>query len=57
MNPCPQCISFVETSAQIRNYLQPAKTALEMMKDGKRVPQKLIETALKDLEKAVNKLP
>lgn len=40
-----------ELTADIRNKLQVSLTALETLKDGKAVPEKIIETALKDLNK------
>ncbi len=42
---------FIELSADIRNKLQTAKTALELLKAGKEIPNKYIDKALKDLEK------
>jgi len=46
-------IDLDEASAEIRNKLQAAITSLESLKAGKKVSDKLIETALKDLEKIV----
>ena len=40
-----------EFSAEIRNKLQTATTALEFLKAGKEVSKDLIDKALKDLEK------
>ena len=40
-----------ELAADIRNKLQAASTVLESLKAEKKVPEQLIETALKDLEK------
>jgi hypothetical protein len=42
-----------ELNADLRNKLQTAITAIELMKQGKTVPSKMIETALKDLEKVL----
>jgi len=42
-----------ELSAEIRNKLQTAMTALESLKAGNKVSDKLIETALQDLDKVV----
>lgn len=43
--------SFIELSAEIRNKLQAAKTALELVRAGKQVPKDFIDKALKDLVK------
>lgn len=40
-----------ELSAEIRNKLQTAITALELLKAGKEVPKDFIDKAFKDLEK------
>jgi hypothetical protein len=40
-----------EIFAEIRNKFQRAKTVLELIKAGKRVPSEFINKALKDLEK------
>ena len=44
-----------EVSAEIRNKLQPAKTILEFLKAGKKLPMEFIEIALKDLEEVTAK--
>jgi hypothetical protein len=45
--------SLTEISAEIRNKLQAAMTALESLKAGKKVSDQLVETALKDLSKVI----
>ena len=40
-----------ETSADVRNKLRAGKLALEMLRDGRAVPKKMVELALKDLNK------
>ncbi len=47
-------LSNGEVAAEIRNKLQAAKTALELIKAGKKVPTKLIDIAIKDLEKVLD---
>lgn len=42
-----------EISADIRNKLQTAKTALELLKSNKEVPKEYVEKAIEDLEKIV----
>ena len=42
-----------EQIADIRNKLQAPKTALELLSQGKDVPEEFIEMALKDLDKMV----
>ena len=39
-----------EQKAEIRNKLTPAKTALDLLSNGKDVPREFIEMALKDLK-------
>jgi len=46
----------IELIADIRNKLTPAKTALELLSQGKDVPKEFIEMALKDLDEAVELL-
>lgn len=53
MNKPAKANNNIELSADIRNKLQAAITSLESLKAGKKVSDKLIETALKDLEKIV----
>ena len=38
-----------ELSADIRNKLQAGKLALEMLQDSKKVPVRMVELALRDL--------
>jgi len=45
-----------ELIAEIRNKLQPAKTALDLFSKGKDVPSEFIEKAKKDLDEAVGLL-
>ena len=45
-----------ETIADIRNKLTPAKTALELLSQGKEVPKEFIEQAKKELDDAVQLL-
>lgn len=44
-------VSLGEVSAEIRNKIQAAKTALELLKVGRKVSGVLIDAALNDLEK------
>lgn len=44
-------INSKEVSAEIRNKLQAGKSALEALRDGKKVSSKLIEIAIRDIEK------
>lgn len=46
-------ISLNEVSADIRNKLQTARTALELLKQNKTVPQEYLNKAIEDLEKIV----
>jgi len=41
-----------ELNAEIRNKLQPVKTALELTKEGKKLPKEFLDTALKSLREA-----
>jgi len=41
----------VEKEAEIRNRLQACKTVLEMVLKGEKPPQRIVQMALKDLEK------
>jgi len=41
-----------ELNAEIRNKLQPVKTALELTKEGKKLPEEFLDTALKNLKEA-----
>lgn len=45
--------SLSEISVEIHNKLQAGKTALEALRDGKKVPKELIEIALKDMDKVI----
>ena len=45
-----------ELMAEIRNKLTPAKTALDLLAQGKEVPKEFIEMAKKELDKAVELL-
>jgi hypothetical protein len=42
-----------ELSAEIRNYLQSCKSVLEAFKLKKKVSKRMIEIAIKDLEKVL----
>ena len=42
-----------ELSAEIRNKLQAGKSALEALRDGKKVPKELIQVALKDMDRVI----
>jgi hypothetical protein len=46
-----------ELEANIRNKLQTSKTALDLLKAGKEVPNDFIDKALKDLEKVEEIIP
>ena len=46
-----------ELEAYIRNKLQAAKTALDLLKAGKEVPNDFIDKALKDLKKVEEMIP
>ncbi len=50
-------LSLTEVSTDIRNKLQTAMTVLESLKAGKKVPDRLIEAAIKDLYKVVRLIP
>ena len=43
----------IELVADVRNKLTPAKTALEMLVEGKDVPKEFLAMALKGLSEAV----
>ncbi len=45
--------SATELSAEIRNKLQAGKIALELLRAGKKLPPKLIDIAIKDLDKII----
>ena len=45
-----------EMRAEIRNKLTPAKTALDLLSQGKDVPKEFIKMAERDLDKAVKML-
>ena len=51
-----QSLTLTDVSADIRNRLQTAMTALESLKAGKKVPDELIKAALKDLDKVVKRI-
>lgn len=46
----------IEAMADIKNKLQPAKTALDLFSQGKDVPKEFIEQAKKDLDEMVGML-
>ncbi len=46
----------IEINAEIRNSLQPAITALELLKEGKAVPSAFMDIAIRELSLIVKKL-
>ena len=46
--------SSIEVSAEIRNKLQPAVTAIELLEMGRQIPKEFLDIALKQLEEAAN---
>ena len=46
-------LSLTEFSAFIRNKIQATKTVLELLSTGRKVPNKFIKKAFRDLDKVV----